>query len=236
MSAVEQTIALLGQIPTLAAELPGFLTGAGAEPESRTAGPAASRPPLDLAILDLVDGRQLEWWVLLAIDEMFEAGIEPDDPPSSRRRSIDADCRWLAQNCEWIADHNDDFHTDIRRIHGAYQHAAGHTAGPKILCPKCGNRAFIDGQWMICSEVENHARTIRDIEHELRYQPAETTDQITRRFAITPDRLWQWRHRRKLAPARKDGRTLLWWPWDVFCLLNPQVAEAIAARDEARTA
>ena len=46
-------------------------------------------------------------------------------------------------------------------------------------------------------------------------------------FAISPERVYQWHARRKIKPTREEGRTKFWLPWDVFCLLNPAIREAL---------
>jgi hypothetical protein len=245
----------LAAIPDLANQLPDLpVRGQGGGDGDIKRSPASpSRPPLDLQLLELRQGRELDNWVMLAVDEMLEAGIDtPEDtPPANRGPSIAANCAWLAQHAEWIIEHNPDvpdltnrktgktipaftgFPTAIRQLHWQYRRAAGDLPGPRISCPECGNRAFIDGAWMFCTEVEEHARSIKEIEQGHRLAPAETTAEVCDRFGIDDDRLFQWKKRGKIRPARKDGRKLYWWPWDVFCQLNPTVAEAIEARDTA---
>lgn len=260
----------LAEIPGLAAKLSPSLVTAGGDGPRPAPG---SRPPVSVELLDLIEGRDLTWWAMLVIDEMADAGIDPEDPPSSRKPTIADNCRWLAANADWIAEHNpeppsvdhDDalcalycpdghyltgervrtstgrltcrwcpsgFTSAVAVLYWQYRRATGDSPGPRIRCPKCGNRAIRDGQWMRCTEVEDHDRTIKDIEHEWRYRPAAPAAEIAAEFGIDQDKLRDWKRRGRLKAAGTAGRANTYFPWDVFCLLNPSVAEAIAARDE----
>lgn len=251
----DQTARLLAEIPALAAQLRPFLIPSN-NPGSDGPRPApTSRPPLNVDLLDLIAGRELSYWVMLAIDEMTEQGTEPTNPPSSREPTITDNCTWLTNNADWITEHNPDapeitnrktgktvpaftgFPTAIRQLHAAYQRAAGNIPGPKISCPKCGNSAFIEGEWLICREVEEHARTVKDIEHDYRRRPAMTPDDLSNEFQVTAQQLHEWTRRGKLHAAgdhKTGGRgrpKKIFWPWDVFLLQNPTIAEALEARD-----
>ena len=235
---IAQTRHLLAQIPTLAAQLPSTRYMARLrDPEGARRPVPGSRPPLDLTLLDLAAGADIQWWVDEAMGQMVAADQEPDDAPT--HGDLPSQCQWLATHTEWIAEHNDTFCSEIRALHWTYRRASGHLPQARLSCLTCGNRAFIDGIWFICTEVEEHARTLEDIEHEERFRPKETTDQVCQRFNIEAKHLYDWRrygkNGRKIKPAKKEGRTLYWWPWDVFCLLNPKVADAIEARDEHTT-
>ena len=233
---VEQTQHLLADIPRLWRQLPSTRYMVRLRDDTNIRKPVAgSRPPLDTALLDLKDGRDITWWVNLAIEEMIEAEVEPENTPSTRNPDLAEQCAWLAANTPWIAEHNPDYHAEISSLHWMYRRAAGRVDSAKLRCLSCGNRAFIDGEWLICTEVEEHARTVKDIEHEHRFRNMEPTSAICQRYGINEDRIHQWRQRHKLAPADRQGRNLYWWPWDVFCLINPTVAEAINARDEHTT-
>lgn len=282
----------LAEIPGLAAKLPAFVLGVTPKDSTGPHSPAGSRPPVDLTLVDLINGSEIYNWVHLAYEtmsEMCRAGAFGSSwaekkawldqhPGPADWDDLSLCCQWLSRHSDWIneqfpdpepirqdGDHCDlhctdghyltnkrlrrvngrpvcgmcpqGFATSIARLHWAYRRAARELPDAKLNCLICGNRAFIDGEWFICREVEEHARTIKDIEHEYRYAPKATTAQIAERLHITQDVIHQWRSRgkngRKLQPAEKVGRTLYWWPWDVFCFLHPTVAEAIEARDTA---
>lgn len=237
MTDLDQTRALLAQIPALAAKLPQLATAIGssqtnADSNVRTGVPG-SRPPMSVALLDLIEGRDIEWWTMLAIDEMVEADLEPKAAPTSRTPNIGENCQWLSRNAEWISENNPDFTAEIKAIHWTYRRASGDLPGRRVSCFQCGNPAFIDGLWLICREVEEHARTVKSIENEWRFAAKQTTAQICQRFPVTEDQLYQWRRRNKIHPIKEDGR-LWWWPWDVLLALNPVLAEEIEKRDSLR--
>lgn len=59
--------------------------------------------------------------------------------------------------------------------------------------------------------------------------PAETTDQICRRFRISRQWLKNARHRRGLAPIDENERPYRWMPWDVFTAMHPVAARRYEA-------
>jgi hypothetical protein len=273
MPDLDQTRQQLDQISALAARLPAFLTGTTPKADEAVRAPVAgSRPPLDVDLLDLIDGRTIDNWVRMVYETMTDVSYRKPGP--AKWGDLGSECRWLAQHVEWIAgmfpdpepvDQDRDhcalrcpdghyltgkrvrtvrgrqtctmcptgFVTDIRSLYWRYVRAARELPGPKLTCPTCGNAAFIDGEWLVCQEVQDHDRTVRDIEHEYRFAPKATATDLAARFGITVDVIYKWRSRGKLHPAGKEGRNVYFWPWDVFCLVNPTVAEAIDARDTA---
>lgn len=239
MTDLDHTRAQLAQIPALAAKLPQFLTATtpGSDEAKIKRITSGSRPPVSVALLDLIQGRDIEWWTMLAIDEMVEAGTEPTDAPTSRTPSITENCHFLARHADWIQANNDDFAREIKALHWTYRRASGDLPGRKLNCLQCGNPAFIDGLWLICREVEEHARTVKSIENEYRYAPKEPTAEIVRRFPVTVDQLYQWKSRGKIRPAETErvGKkvTHKWWPWDILLALNPVLAEELEKRDTA---
>lgn len=62
--------------------------------------------------------------------------------------------------------------------------------------------------------------------------PAETTQEICKRFGVNEQWVWQRRHRGLLAPEHDHTNPLRWKPWDVYKLIEP----AAAKRHEARLA
>lgn len=236
MTDTSQTRTLLDQIPNLAAELPQFLTATtpADTDNSGKPGPSESRPPLNVGLLDLIDGRDLDDWVTLAVDEMVEVDLEPEWTPSSRTAAharIEPNCRWLTQHTDWIAAHNPDYQHAIATLYGRYKHAARQHPAPNLKCAQCGNRAFIDSQWLICTEVETHARTIKDIEHEHRYRPPIPAGDVAQEFGINLTKLRDWKRQGRIRDAGNQGRANCYYPWDVFLLANPVIAEALEARD-----
>lgn len=222
---------LLGQIPGLWAELPRYLTGSTpvayeAKIKRLTSG---SRPPLDLEVLDLLEGTELKEWALTV-------------RPSIRRPTVPAACEYLAQVARDTTEVFPQFPAAIEALYWRYRRAARRMPERAVLnCLTCGNRATIESGWLVCYEVEEHARTVEDIEHEHRYRPAETVAQLMARFPqlgtdpkMVSDKLSEWRRSGspRVPVARKEGRKNLYMPWDVFCRLNPAVADAISQRDE----
>jgi hypothetical protein len=109
--------------------------------------------------------------------------------------------------------------------------ALGIRKAQRYRCPKCKNPAYlVPGGILSCSE--GHERVVRDLEQQQRRRPAISTKEVHDEFGVQPGTLRQWKNRRRIKPARTDRGRNWWWPWDVFCIVNPDIAEAIRLRDE----
>jgi hypothetical protein len=78
-----------------------------------------------------------------------------------------------------------------------------------------------------------HDVSVRDLEGQYRRRPPLPTRDICDEFHVSQEQVWQWKARRKIKPVNPDERTHKWLPWDVFCLLNPDIRAAIDMRDAA---
>jgi hypothetical protein len=281
---LDQTQQQLADIPDLAATLPQFLVGV--TPKTDDGGgarqPARSRPPVDLALLDLIDGRELANWVTLAYETMTDLHYDMPGPRGwNEGFQMAAACEWLIKHTAWIDEQFPDpaqleplatkdpawplycpdghylttkrirtrggrrvcgmcpkgFRAAIEALHWAYRRAARELPGPRILCIKCGNEAYISNGWLVCREVREHQRTVKSIEMEYRRRLPMPSDDLAEEFHLEPGQLREWTRSHKLRPAgehKTGGRgrpRKTFWPWDVFLLCNPAIAEALTRRD-----
>lgn len=212
---ISQTQALLAAIPALAAELPQYLT---ARSLMHTDGDgfrnitSSSKPPIDVGLLDLILGRDLEWWVMLAIDEMIDEDIEPVDAPSSRTPSIADNCAWLAANSPWIAEQNSDYDNDIRRLHNDYQRAARIPRQTTYTCDRCGWNVEPrdDNAWFACTGCNRTWTLAAEIDRLMQDQESVMTlGKIADQTGISHPTLRRWKAQGRITPVgAKHGRPL----------------------------
>lgn len=214
---------------------------------------SASPAPLRLEVLHLVDDRRkpgwegedprlqnlgdrygaaaiLESWTRVVVEEIPD-DLRPDLAETATARSEAAVLvevwPWVEQQ-QWAGELAD----DVLVLAGKVRFALGVRPTPRYFCPKCRSRAFVGvGGFLVCEE--GHEESIRDLEGRYRRRPALATKDITEEFGVSSAQLWQWKSRKKITPVRQEGRTHYWLPWDVFCLLNTDVAAAIDLRDAA---
>lgn len=134
----------LEQIPDLYALL-GLFVVKGSTGDVVLGSPMGSRPPMDLAVIDLLDTREkpdaevtrtdaeidrlagarrqgvlptLASWVRLADGELWDFGIEHDAP--SETPTVASECAFLVHHIDWIAEQQwvDELADDVRRIRG----------------------------------------------------------------------------------------------------------------------
>lgn len=177
----------------------------------------------------------LESWVRVLVDERRDAG--EDRPELAERATVRTEVAVLLEHWSWISRQKwaEDLARDIRSLAGQVKSALGIRPMPRYACPECGNAAYIQpGGILACVEVAEHHVVVRDLEQQMRRRVMATTQEIVAEFGeqgVSETLLRQWKFRRKITPARTERGRNWWFPWDVFCLLNPEIAEAVEARD-----
>lgn len=101
----------------------------------------------------------------------------------------------------------------------------------RLACPTCSNPAFVDGKWLVCTE--RHETSLRNLTQQQRRRPAMTTKDIADEFRITQNTIHQWYTKYgKIQPINPGGKPLLWLPWDVFRIVNPDLVAAAEEYDD----
>ncbi len=252
------TLGRLRQIPDLVIEIVLTLGAPNPGQESgRGSSTPASRPPIDLAVFDLLAVRDLgrdeehsarplvqlaqcsrRVWSSLSWDQR-----QAHPPPVDGLR-WDTEAEWLARvwptalevltfdDREWVE-------TEIRGIHGALAAAARLRREPRYSCPKCGGVMELGwgGSVLACNRCPHQERT--DLEARYRRRSPMPTSLICAEFGhlgVNPAVLRKWKQRRKLTPAdpRPPSRESWWWPWDVLLVAVPDIGRAVERREAAR--
>lgn len=210
---IEETRAALQELPGLAALLPIALT-TGPAPQNGTAHPApASRIPIRLDVIQLLDMRntrpeRMEWadpdghgvvpyldgWVVDIADDLEATTPDPHPLPEPQLAAITA---WLAERLTLIAGLPQwpDFADGVHRIRHATRQAVAHLANPTpaVIRCQCGT-PFQHGDehtWTCptCQATRTiHAISLADAAHELAW-PKRTLQ----RWAA--DRGWPYAYR-----------------------------------------
>ena len=219
-------------------------------------GKPGSRPPLRIDVLALTDDRRKPGWEgddprqanlterygvgpLLETWTRVLAEESPDYPELTEQATVRSEAAVLLEHWPWIAEQQwaTELADDVIRVAGWVKVALGmRRHDPRYTCPECGNQAYVVAGGFLSCGIEEHDQSIRDLESQYRRRPPLSTADVCTEFAISPERVYQWHARRKIKPTREEGRTKFWLPWDVFCLLNPAIREALDARDEAVSA
>jgi hypothetical protein len=171
----------------------------------------------------------LTLWIRVLTEEL------PDYPELTEQATVRSECAVLLEHWSFIqgrpwairlAD-------DVTRITGTVKAQLGIRPEMVLRCPQCSNAAYLQpGGVLACTEVPEHDLVVRDLDRQMRRRPPLPTKDICAEFDIEPGTLRVWKNRRKIKPAPSHPERDHWFPWDVFCLLNPDVAEAFAARDD----
>lgn len=239
-------------LPDLVTELALCLTERTGEPGGGKPGKVIGSPaPLRLDVLHLVDPRRkpgwegddprinqiwerygvvasLESWVRIVSEEM------PDPPDLTETATVSSECSVLIEVWDWIEDQQwaDELADDVSKLARSVRLALGEQIRePRYFCIECGARAYLrfgDG-FMVCDE--GHEHSVRNLEEQQRRRPAMPTDDIVAEFGITRDRLYSWHKRRQIRPAPGSVGKLMWFPWDVLMLLNPDMAHGFETGD-----
>ena len=172
----------------------------------------------------------LESWVRILWEEM------PEIPDLTELATVRSECATLVEHWDWIGEQQwaIDLAEDVTRLTATVKAHLGIKPEPEYRCPQCHNPAYLQpGGILACTEVPDHDVVVRDLEAQMRRRPALPTKDICAEFEVEPGTLRVWKHRRKIRPAPANGTNRdHWFPWDVFCLLNPDIAEGFATRDE----
>lgn len=156
-------------------------------------------------------------------------------PELAEQATVRSEAAVLIEHWDWITEQPWalELAEDITRITRQVRSQLGIRPEPEYGCPQCGNRAYLQpGGILACTEVQEHHVVVRDLEQQQRRRPPMTSKEIVDEFGITLAQLWQWKHRRKISPTRTERGKHWWLPWDVFCLVNPDIADAIERRAE----
>lgn len=208
-----------------------------------------SKAPLRLDVVHLTDEREKPlWWgedpryrdsgdrygatYTLAMWTRVVDEEKPDPPEMAERPTVRSEASLLLEVWDWITEQQwaTELADDVSRLSGQVRAALGIRPEPRFRCPMCNDRSLlVDGGFLECPS--KHAVSVRDLEAQQRRRPPMTTVDVCAEYGIAVPRLWQWHKRRKIRPVESQGRALLWLPWDVFCLVNPDIAEALDARD-----
>jgi hypothetical protein len=172
----------------------------------------------------------LETWVRILWEEM------PELPDLTEQATVRSEASVLVEHWAWISEQGwaEELANDVTAVTEDVRAALGEPKEQKYLCPECRNPAYlVPGGILSCQE--GHERVVRDLEQQQRRRPMATTKEICDEFGplgVNANLLRQWKFRRKIKPARTDHGQNWWWPWDVFCLVNPDIADALNLRDE----
>jgi hypothetical protein len=181
----------------------------------------------------------LETWVRVLVDELVEQNGPLAFPDLTERATVRSEAATLVEWWSFIAEQQwgAELAQDVTTMANQVRAALGEKPELELKCPQCNNPAYMQpGGILACTEVPDHDVVVRDLEQQLRRRPALATKDICEEFDLEPGTLRIWKRRRKIKPARTEqhGRTERnWWlPWDVFCLVNPDIADAIRLREE----
>lgn len=238
---------MLALIPTLAAE--AALTAYAPNPDgeqAHTQHTLVTSAPANLGVLDafapaderhtarpltrLVECSRIVW-------ETLDADLRAAHPQPIGEPTFTTEATWLANtwpdamprldlaDVDWI----DDNLQAITRQLAALAHVR---PASRYRCPDCGDSMQLGaGDWMICdSGAHQHPGPARLVT-QWRRRPPMSTQALAVELRISPERIWKWRQRGKIAPAHTEGRTAFWLPWDVVRQLYPDVAKAIETRE-----
>lgn len=248
--ALGQARADLVALPDLVAELARLVADRHHDTTGYRGKVIGSPAPLQIPVVHLVDVRHkprwhgedprhapiadrygiapaLETWVRVLAEEL------PEWPDLTERATVRSECATLVEHWAWITEQEwaTELAQDVTTMASQVRAALGVPKEQRYACPECGNPAYlVPGGILSCQE--GHERVVRDLERQQRRRPAITTKDAVAEFGLSEPQLWQWKHRRKIVPSKDERGRLWWWPWDIFCLLNPDIAEAIRLRDE----
>lgn len=211
MTDLDHTRAQLAAIPALAAQCGMFLIPSNNQGGDGPRPKPGSRPPVNVALLDLIQGRELWAWCLLIIDERADADNDIDDAPSSRNPSLTEMCEWLAKHSYWIHGLHEDFPASIATIYGEYRRAAGDPQEPTYHCPDCGwtVEPRDGGAWWNCTGCPRTWTMGAEISRLMeRQQDVMTLGQISQKLGIPHATLRRWAGKRFASVGTRQGRPL----------------------------
>lgn len=182
-----------------------------------------SRPPLNIAVLDLTLRAPLtadpmahtlgargavlsglESWVRLAHDEMLDTDTPTTDPDPTP--TVTSETGWLLRHITWILDQQwvVELAEDVHRWAEQIRESLGDRAEYRPRCPKCGDWVAQFAGFFTCpSGHETPARHLMALQHPM------TADQFAEAFDVTPAAIRQWVKRGHLAPAVDDEGKVL---------------------------
>lgn len=221
----------LRALPELGALAVTTLPGEHLGGEGGARGIPGSRPPLNLAALDLVAVRTsavvvgdpigeadlayrigsrkqamrdtLESWCWLAHDEMLDDGQQP---PSVDQPSVSAACSWLLRHIVWILDQQwvDELALDVALMVRECRAILRErpTYRPRCQRPGCGGRLRDEGAVWRCDTCLQSAGDGRlTLRQVVAQQEPMTVGQLVRAFGLSRDAVNGWVRRGHLEPV-----------------------------------
>lgn len=186
--------------------------------------------PLPVRIVSVVEKfgalPALESWTRVLAEEL------PEYPDMAEKATVRSEAALLVEHWDWITEQQwaDELAEDVADLTGKVNAALLVRKEPRFRCPQCGERAeLVVGGFLACPS--EHEQSVRDLEAQQRRRPPMSSADVCEEFGIAVARLWQWHKRKRIKPVDSSGRTLMWLPWDVFCLVNPDISAALDERD-----
>ncbi|GGV86816.1 hypothetical protein GCM10010294_67930 [Streptomyces griseoloalbus] len=142
----------LDDLPTLYAEVGECLVPRRSGPaEFVSTAPAGPRSPLDEDVLDTVNmARAAEVLQLWRVDVQRERWPQHTPPPPA---ALDANCRWLAMELEWIVDHYPGAGDMAREVGELEAQARTIVGDPAPRPQRLGTCVAADSDGVICGAV-----------------------------------------------------------------------------------
>lgn len=236
----ERLTRTLTELPTLMAELVAIGETPAIHQETETRRPIpGSRPPVNLNRLTLLSGSEsalsiLTAWTRHAMTEARAADV--DLPDMTEHATVATECTWLLATRFYLI-HQPWAPTmvgDLATLHGRIRQALNYRPEIRYICPECADTMRLQpgDQWFQCDSGHVIEATY---DPAIRREPAQSTSEICQRFNITPNDLANWRRRGKLTPHKPGGtgshEQAMWFPWDVFLIQRPDIAQAIHERE-----
>lgn len=238
MSDINDARQALGEIPGLYELLHLFVEpGVGATSEGYTASASPARPPVNLGVLDLLDGREkadseptrtdaeidrlagarrqgvlptLASWVRLVDGELWDA--DQDHQPPSDYTTILSETGFLLTHIDWIGDQQwaDEFVRDLCGIVRDLKQATHQPEPERYSCTRCGwdIQEMDRGAWYRCVGCSQRWTRIELHRMAERKQP-RTLKQIAELVGISVSTLRAARNERKFRPVARDGKAEL---------------------------
>lgn len=237
---MERLTRILTDIPTLMHELEaiGETKPISQDTESRRPVPG-SRPPINLNRLTLLTGSESALSILTAWTRALAMNARTNDvdlPDMTEHPTIATECTWLLairfHLTHW--QQAGELLADLATLHARTRHTLNYRPETRYICPDCGDQMRLQSgdQWFQCDSGHVIEATY---DPAIRREPAQSTSEICRRFNITPNDLANWRRRGKITPHKPGGagshEQAMWFPWDVFLIQRPDIAQAVAERE-----
>lgn len=228
----------LGEIPGLFELLHLFVEpGVGVTGEGYTASSSPARPPINLGVLDLLDGREkadseptrtdaeldrlagarrqgvlptLASWVRLVDGELWDAGEDHQAP--SEYTTVMSECGFLLTHIDWIGDQQwlGEFARDLAGIVRDLRDATHQPAPQRYSCTKCGWGVAESAalNGYVCTGC-HEVWTVVEMHRMAERKKPRTLKQISDLIGISLTRLRVARNAHEFRPVARDGKAEL---------------------------